>query len=127
MCARGSAPASGEKQSRRVKCGAANADHNRVGDRPISTGAYVSELSPPRAGDGASATALAHSRPIQGGALTQSLGDGRPGRLIGDVVVDLGFATRERVEEAVEIARSQRKPTGQVLVEQGILRHDQLA
>jgi len=87
----------------------------------------VSELSPPRAGDGASATALAHSRPIQGGALTQSLGDGRPGRLIGDVVVDLGFATRERVEEAVEIARSQRKPTGQVLVEQGILRHDQLA
>jgi type IV pilus assembly protein PilB len=52
---------------------------------------------------------------------------GRPGRLIGDVVVDLGFATREKVEEAVEIARAQRKPTGQVLVEQGILRHDQLA
>jgi type IV pilus assembly protein PilB len=47
--------------------------------------------------------------------------------LIGDVVVDLGFASRERVEEAVEIARAQRKPTGQVLVEQGILRHDQLA
>jgi type IV pilus assembly protein PilB len=73
------------------------------------------------------AAALAHSRPIQAGALTQSLGDGRPARLIGDVVVDLGFATRERVEEAVEIARAQRKPTGQVLVEQGILRHDQLA
>jgi type IV pilus assembly protein PilB len=43
------------------------------------------------------------------------------------VVVDLGFATRERVEEAVELARAQRKPTGQILVEQGILRHDQLA
>ncbi len=42
-------------------------------------------------------------------------------------MVDLGFASRERVEEAVEIARAQRKPTGQVLVEQGILRHDQLA
>jgi type IV pilus assembly protein PilB len=53
--------------------------------------------------------------------------EGRPGRLIGDVVVDLGFATREKVEEAVEIARAQSKPTGQVLVEQGILRHDQLA
>jgi type IV pilus assembly protein PilB len=51
----------------------------------------------------------------------------RPTRLIGDVVVDLGFATRERVEQAVELARAQRKPTGQVLVEQGILRHDQLA
>jgi type IV pilus assembly protein PilB len=119
------APAYGEKRARRVKCGAANADHNRVGDRPISTGASVSELSPPPAGDGASV--LAHSRPIQAEALTQSLGDGRPGRLIGDVVVDLGFATRERVEEAVEIARAQRKPTGQILVEQGILRHDQLA
>ncbi len=69
----------------------------------------------------------AHSRPIQSGALTHSLGEGRPGRLIGDVVVDLGFASRERVEEAVEIARAQRKPTGQILVEQGILRHDQLA
>jgi type IV pilus assembly protein PilB len=51
----------------------------------------------------------------------------RPGRLIGEVVVDLGFADREAVEEAVNVARSQRKPTGQVLVEQGVLRQDQLA
>jgi type IV pilus assembly protein PilB len=51
----------------------------------------------------------------------------RPGRLIGEVVVDLGFAERDVVEEAVNVARSQRKPTGQVLVEQGILRQDQLA
>jgi type IV pilus assembly protein PilB len=59
--------------------------------------------------------------------IVQQIGDGRPVRLIGDVVVELGFATREKVEEAVEIARAQRKPTGQVLVEQGVLRHDQLA
>ncbi len=51
----------------------------------------------------------------------------RPGRLIGQVVVDLGFAERAAVEEAVNVARAQRKPTGQVLVEQGILRQDQLA
>jgi type IV pilus assembly protein PilB len=51
----------------------------------------------------------------------------RPGRLIGEVVVDLGFAERAVVEEAVSVARAQRKPTGQVLVEQGILRQDQLA
>ena len=51
----------------------------------------------------------------------------RPGRLIGEVVVDLGFADRAAVEEAVNVARSQRKPTGQVLVEQGVLRQDQLA
>ncbi|HWX87366.1 MAG TPA: hypothetical protein VNX67_04255, partial [Solirubrobacteraceae bacterium] len=62
----------------------------------------------------------------QPATLTQPIGDGRPVRLIGDVVVELGFATREKVEEAVEMARAQRKPTGQVLVEQGVLRHDQL-
>jgi len=50
-----------------------------------------------------------------------------PGRLIGDVVVEFGFATREVVEEAVGLARAQGKPTGQTLVERGALRHDQLA
>jgi type IV pilus assembly protein PilB len=103
----------------------ARADHHRVGDSPSSTGASVSELSLLRPAEGASAPT--HSRPIQSQVLTQAIGDSRPGRLIGDVVVDLGFATREKVEEAVELARAQRKPTGQILVEQGILRHDQLA
>ncbi len=51
----------------------------------------------------------------------------RPGRLIGDVVVDLGFADRAAVEEAVAAASEQGTPTGQVLVERGILRQDQLA
>jgi type IV pilus assembly protein PilB len=69
----------------------------------------------------------ARGAPPERDALMQALADGRPGRLIGDVVVDLGFATREKVEEAVETARAQGKPTGQILVEQGILRHDQLA
>jgi type IV pilus assembly protein PilB len=82
----------------------------------------VSELSLLRPAEGPSEPA--HSRPIN---QKQPIGDSKPGKLIGDVVVDLGFATRERIEEAVEIARAQRKPTGQILVEQGILRHDQLA
>jgi type IV pilus assembly protein PilB len=51
----------------------------------------------------------------------------RRGRLIGDVVVDLGFADREHVEEAVSVARADGKSTGQVLVEQGVLAPDQLA
>jgi type IV pilus assembly protein PilB len=85
----------------------------------------VSELSLLRPAVGLPESA--HSGTIQRDALMQALADGRPGRLIGDVVVDLGFATREKVEEAVEIARAQGKPTGQILVEQGILRHDQLA
>jgi type IV pilus assembly protein PilB len=52
---------------------------------------------------------------------------GRSTRMIGEVVVDLGLADRETVEEAVQSARAQGRPTGVVLVERGILRHDQLA
>jgi type IV pilus assembly protein PilB len=52
---------------------------------------------------------------------------GRSARMIGEVVVDLSFADRETVDQAVEVARAEGRPTGQVLVEQGILRHDQLA
>ena len=47
--------------------------------------------------------------------------------MIGEVVVDLGLADRETVEEVVAAARAQGRPTGVVLVERGILRHDQLA
>jgi type IV pilus assembly protein PilB len=108
-----------------VKSGVADADHQSVGDLPSSTGASVSELSLLRPAEGAPLPA--HSKPIKPHALKQAASEIRPGRLIGDVVVELGFATREKVEEAVEIARAQRKPTGQILVEQGILRHDQLA
>ncbi len=52
---------------------------------------------------------------------------GRSSRMIGEVAVDLGFADRETVEEAVAAARAQGRPTGLVLVERGVLRHDQLA
>ena len=52
---------------------------------------------------------------------------GRSQRQIGDVIVDLGFVLRETVEVAVETARAQGRTTGQVLIETGALRHDQLA
>jgi type IV pilus assembly protein PilB len=52
---------------------------------------------------------------------------GRSPRMIGEVAVDLGFADRLAVEEAVAVARAQGRPTGLVLVELGVLRHDQLA
>jgi type IV pilus assembly protein PilB len=55
------------------------------------------------------------------------LRSGRSSRMIGEVIVDLGYADRETVERAVDSARSQGRPTGQVLVEEGVLRHDQLA
>ena len=47
--------------------------------------------------------------------------------MIGEVIVDLGYADRETVEHAVAAARAEGRPTGQVLVELGVLRHDQLA
>ena len=47
--------------------------------------------------------------------------------MIGEVVVDLGLSDRETVEDAVTAAREQGRPTGLILVERGILRHDQLA
>ncbi len=52
---------------------------------------------------------------------------GRSARQIGDVIVDLGFVLRETVEAAVETARAQGRTTGQILLETGALRQDQLA
>ncbi len=62
-----------------------------------------------------------------GDGLYPPVRSGRSSRMIGEVIVDLGFADRDTVEEAVGAARAQGRPTGQVLVERGILRHDQLA
>jgi type IV pilus assembly protein PilB len=79
------------------------------------------------------ASALADDRRQQprhttsGTGLYQPTRPGRSTRLIGEVVVDLGLAERDAVEDAVAAAREQGLPTGMVLVERGVLRHDQLA
>src|SRR5262249_21689267 len=52
---------------------------------------------------------------------------GRSQRLIGDIIVELGFARRETVDAAVAVSREQRRPTGKVLIESGAIRPDQLA
>src|SRR5580693_3208953 len=83
--------------------------------------------------DAAAATAFADDRrkgPRKAGeqsGLYPPRNSGRSQRMIGEVVVDLGLADRETVEEGVSTARAQGRPTGVVLVERGILRHDQLA
>jgi type IV pilus assembly protein PilB len=51
----------------------------------------------------------------------------RPGKLIGQVIVEAGFATAEEVERAVAVARATGRPTGNVLVEDGTITTDQLA
>jgi type IV pilus assembly protein PilB len=48
-------------------------------------------------------------------------------RRIGDVIVDLGFASRESVERAVISARGAGCTTGQALLEEGTVTPDQLA
>jgi type IV pilus assembly protein PilB len=50
----------------------------------------------------------------------------RPGRLLGDVIVELGFCDRESVEKAVLEARACGRPMGQLLLEQHKLRSHQL-
>src|SRR3954453_14817469 len=51
----------------------------------------------------------------------------RSPRMIGDIVVDLGFAGREAVERAVAAARQAGRRTGEVLVEEGSISSDELA
>ncbi len=51
----------------------------------------------------------------------------RPGRLLGDVLVGLGFCDRATVEQAVADARAAGCPMGQVLIEVAALTGDQLA
>ena len=49
------------------------------------------------------------------------------GRRLGDVIVALGFASRDAVETAVTLARQTGRPTGETLVESGALDTEQLA
>ena len=59
--------------------------------------------------------------------LTEPTRRGRSSRFIGDIVVDLGYATRESVEAAIAESRANGRRTGEVLVERGVLTPDQLS
>src|SRR5262249_38926071 len=52
---------------------------------------------------------------------------GHSGMFITDVIVDLGFATKERVEEAVNEARMSGQTPETVLIEQNVVDEDQLS
>ena len=47
--------------------------------------------------------------------------------MIGDIIVELGFASREAVDEAVALSRQRGPTTGQMLIESGAVRPHQLA
>src|SRR5262245_42184025 len=86
----------------------------------------MSDAAPPTAGSSGILAEEPAGRPAVKG-LHPAHRTGRSTRTIGEVVVDLGLADREAVEEGLRAARAQGRPTGIVLVEMGVLRHDQLA
>jgi type IV pilus assembly protein PilB len=59
--------------------------------------------------------------------LTAPTARGRSTLLIGELFVELGFATREAVDAAIAEGRASGRVTGQVLVEEGTITADQLA
>ena len=59
--------------------------------------------------------------------LTEPRGPHRPERRIGEVIAELGFAKRDVVEAAVEMASRNGELTGEVLVKSGVLTTEQLA
>jgi type IV pilus assembly protein PilB len=50
----------------------------------------------------------------------------RPGKLIGDVIVEEGFAPRDAVESAAVAGRQEGKQLGQVLIDRGLITPEQL-
>jgi type IV pilus assembly protein PilB len=74
-----------------------------------------------------SAATAAAMEPSTGNGLTPPVHRGRGARFISDVVVELGFLPRERVEAAVEEGRSSGRTPEQVLLESGALTSEQLS
>src|SRR5690606_14573195 len=104
-----------------------------------SSGVPAADGHPPVPADGhppAGADAQpteAPSPPVNDPALMEKPGlyaprsRGRSTKLIGQVVVELGFANEEDVERAVQVARDSGRLTGRVLIEEGVLTPQQLA
>src|SRR5688500_18920668 len=58
---------------------------------------------------------------VGSGGLVEPQQRGHSGRFLTDVIVDLGFATREQVDAAVDQSRTAGRPPEQILMEQGVL------
>jgi type IV pilus assembly protein PilB len=78
-------------------------------------------------GDGAAAAAAAELPLEPSNGLTPPRLRGGRGRFISDVIVELGFAAEERVQKAVEEAKSSGRTPEQVLLQSGALSPEQLA
>src|SRR4051812_40361399 len=63
----------------------------------------------------------------KGNGITTPSRRGGSGRVLTDVIVDLGFIERDRLDEALKSATEQGSSTEQVLITDGVLSEDQLA
>ena len=85
-------------------------------------------LRPVAASGQAEAAAADPDAPVQGTpGLTPPQQRGHSGMFISDVIVELGFTSRERVDEAINEARVAGRSPEALLVESGALSSDQLA
>jgi type IV pilus assembly protein PilB len=77
---------------------------------------------------GATSAALAHAEPAPDwNGITPPPSRAHTSRFLSDVIAELGFASREVVETAIETARQQGTTPEHVLVDQGHVNHDQLS
>jgi type IV pilus assembly protein PilB len=82
-----------------------------------------------KAAAGAAAAAASEDVPAQGEkpGLIPPMRKGHSGGFITDAVLDLGYATKEQVEQAISQARTAGHPPEQVLLEQGAIDDEQLS
>src|SRR5438093_13575922 len=77
---------------------------------------------------GATTAALAHAEPRpEWNGITPSPGRAHTSRFLSDVIIELGFASRETVQPAIEIARQQGTTPEGILLDQGSITQDQLS
>ena len=91
-----------------------------------STQPDASPTAPPRATNPASPARREQVKERLAG-LNEPRQRDRPNRRIGDVISELGFAKREVVEAAVELARRSGELTGEVLIKSGVITSEQLS
>ncbi len=77
--------------------------------------------------EGEAAAPQPPAQPQQTPGLTPPLGHGHSAMFLTDVIVDLGFASRERVEEAIAEARVAGRAPEQILLERKAITSEQLA
>ncbi len=80
----------------------------------------------PSMGTEATARELAHDADHDPG-LTPPLGRGNSAMFLTDVIVELGYASRERVDEVIQESRGAGRTPDQLLVERKVIDSDQLA